>query len=209
MALITSTVENNFDDIFDDEGDLQKIHETEWKKMTEARIKESFADGRYLGEKSTVQNGFDHGYYEAFEIAQSISFIQGILAAVHLQTSDSVLKLRSREIKESLDVLKKDIIDFKLSCLIGNEPHDCNDEYLDLIDESINNCNSGENAKNNRGECYLSSLNADVFVKNADRLERVLADFEKVKKEIAQFKVDCKQPAVMDQISMSTYVVQN
>ena len=205
--MAVTDVVGKIEEIFDDEGDVREIDEIGWKKIKEARLKEGFAEGKYLGEESTLQNGFDHGYSEGFQLSHSISIIQGLIAVVEMQITDSNLIKRSRSIKTMLDKFKENVSNFKLKCLLGEKSYDDNDDdMLDCCDENSNNFEkkiSGSKCK----ECYFSTLNArDIFEKNHDKIKFILEEFNKMQEEIKSFISDCNQPTIMDQISQSMYL---
>lgn len=194
------------DEVFDDEGDMREIDEIEWNKLKEARLKEGFAEGKYVGEESTLQNGFDHGYSEGFELSHSISIIQGLMAVVEMQIADSELLKRSRDIKIMLDNFKENIRNFKLKCLLGEKSFDNNDDMSDCCDENSNSFET-KGSKSNYKECYFISLNTeDIFEKNREKIKFILEEFNKMREEITCFISDCNQPAIMDQISKSMYL---
>lgn len=194
-----------FEEVFDDARDMQEIDEIAWKKLKEARLKDGFADGMHLGEESTLQNGFDHGFYEGFQLSYSLSIIQGLLAVAEMQIvpSDSTVKKRFRELKSKLDMFRKNVTSFKLSCLHGEKAVDNDDEFQDCSDENSNSLDV-VSPKENPSACYFSSLNAeDVFERNKDKVTLICQELDKIKEEISSILNDCNQPTIMDQISMS------
>lgn len=193
------------DEVFDDEGDMREIDEIGWNKLKEARLKDGFAEGKYVGEESTLQNGFDHGYSEGFELSHSISIIQGLMAVVEMQINDSNLLKRSRDIKIMLDKFKENVRNFKLKCLLGEKSFDNADDFQDCCDENSNSFETNS-SKSKYKECYFISLNAeDIFEKNREKIKFILEEFNKMREEITCFISDCNQPAIMDQISKSMY----
>lgn len=201
MAL--TDVVQKVDEVFDDEGDMREVDENGWKKLKEARLKDGFAEGKYLGEESTLQNGFDHGYSEGFELSHSISIIQGLIAVVEMQITDSKLIKKSRDIKLMLDKFKENVSDFKLKCLLGEKSLDDDDDLEHYCDENSNNFET-ETLRKKCKECYFSVRNAgDVFEKNHLKIKFILDEFNKMQEEITSFIKDCNQPAIMDQISKS------
>lgn len=194
-----------FDDIFNDDGDMREVDEIMWKKLKEARLKEGFADGKCLGEESTLQSGFNHGYYMGFELSYPISVIQGLLCVVEMQftTSQSKLLKRSRDIKIMLDKFKENVANFKLNSL-HTIKSDLDDD-LDFGDENRNNCMSKTIMKE-RKTCYFASYNgSNISDESSDTRKCMIDEFTTLKDMISHFVSECNQPLILDQISRSEF----
>ncbi|GIY94904.1 uncharacterized protein CEXT_650721 [Caerostris extrusa] len=173
------------------------IEEVEWKKLKIARLKDGYADGKFMGSQTAKESGEKHGYAKGLEDSfnYTLSMAMGLLGVNQciLRNLKSPLLPRAKEIKISLDNFMK-----KYNNLRMTEVQFRNESFQEEINFDVSDV---QDENSNVPDTEIQHESTLLFPKFIHTKNLTVEDLSCLKSEVLKFLQQCHQPMLLDQMT--------